>query len=122
MRVALFGGTGFEGSYIIKELINKKYKVKVLVRPGSENKLVHANDCEIIVGDISNKECIGEMLSDVDAVIYNIGIIREFKSKGITFEKLHFQGAKDCIDMAKLKGVNRFILMSANGVKKNGTK
>ena len=38
MKVALFGGTGFVGAYIIKELIKKGYTPKVLVRPGSEKK------------------------------------------------------------------------------------
>ena len=121
MKVAFFGGTGFVGSYIIKELINKKYIPRVLVRKGSENKLVHSDKCEIIFGDISSKNSINEMLIGVDAVIYNIGIIREFKSKGITYEKLHYQGAKDCIDIAKKNKVYRFILMSANGVRLNGT-
>ena len=121
MKVALFGGTGFVGSYIIKELIEKGYTPKVLVRPGSENKLVHSKDCEIIVGQIENKDSINEVLTDVDAAIYNIGIIREFKSKGITYEKMHYQGAKHCIDLAKKNNVNRFILMSANGARLNGT-
>ena len=121
MKVALFGGTGFVGSYIVKELIDKGYIPKVLVRPGSENKLVHSKECEIIVGQIENKDSINEVLTDVDAVIYNIGIIREFKSNGITYDKMHYQGAKDCIDIAKKNNVNRFILMSANGARLNGT-
>tara|TARA_Y100001980_G_C14553390_1_gene338624 strand:- start:1875 stop:2801 length:927 start_codon:yes stop_codon:yes gene_type:complete len=121
MKVALFGGTGFVGSYIVKELINQGYTPKVLIRPGSENKLVHPEKCEIVSGDIFNENSINEVINDVDATIYNIGIIRQFKRLGITYEKLHFQGAKNCIDIAKKNGVNKFILMSANGVKLNGT-
>ena len=101
MKVALFGGTGFVGSYIVKELINQGYTPKVLIRPGSENKLVHPEKCEIVSGDIFNENSINEVINDVDATIYNIGIIRQFKRLGITYEKLHFQGAKNCIDIAK---------------------
>ena len=36
MKVALFGGTGFVGSYIIDELLNHKYSPKLLVRERSE--------------------------------------------------------------------------------------
>ena len=121
MKVALLGGTGFVGSYIIKELVSKGCTPKVLVRPGSEKKLVHSDVCEIISGDIENKNSINELLTNVDAVIYNIGIIREFKSKGITYEKMHYKGAKIAIDIAKKNNVNRFILMSANGARLNGT-
>jgi NADH dehydrogenase len=54
-------------------------------------------------------------------VIYNIGIIRQFPKKGITFEAMHFEGALHCMEAAERLGVKRFILMSANGVKYNGT-
>ena len=121
MKVALFGGTGFVGSYIVKELIKQGYTPKVLVRPGSEKKLVHSEKCDIISGDIFNKNSINEVITDVDATIYNIGIIRQFKRQGITYEKLHFQSAKNCIDIAKQNGINKFILMSANGVCADGT-
>ena len=40
MKVAIFGGTGFVGSYIIDELIKNKHKPIVLVRSGSEHKLI----------------------------------------------------------------------------------
>ena len=65
MKVALLGGTGFVGSYIIKELVSKGYTPKVLVRPGSEKKLVHSDVCEIISGDIENKNSINELLTNV---------------------------------------------------------
>ncbi|GIT71192.1 MAG: hypothetical protein Ct9H300mP28_10060 [Pseudomonadota bacterium] len=55
------------------------------------------------------------------AVIYNIGIIREFPANGITYESLHYLGAKRCIDAAVNFKIKRFILMSANGVKTDGT-
>ena len=51
MKIALFGGTGFVGSYILNELIKADYKVRALVRKGSESKLVE--DCEIIFGEIN---------------------------------------------------------------------
>ena len=38
MKVAVFGGTGYVGSYIIEQLINQGHKPRLLVRPGSEKK------------------------------------------------------------------------------------
>ena len=42
MKVAVFGGTGFVGSYLIDELIASDHIPRVLVRPGSEEKLMQA--------------------------------------------------------------------------------
>lgn len=121
MKVALFGGTGFVGSYIIDELLAQKMIPRILVREDSQSKLLDPGECELIYGDLKNENAIRETISGCDAVIYSVGIIREFPSKGITFEDIQFQGAKRCIDIAKDEHIKRFILMSANGVKKKGT-
>tara|TARA_B100001146_G_scaffold223862_1_gene239684 strand:+ start:2084 stop:3007 length:924 start_codon:yes stop_codon:yes gene_type:complete len=121
MNVALFGATGFVGSYFVKELISNSHTPKALIRPGSEKKLVESDKCEIVLGDVGDLSAVKKVVEGADAVIYNIGIIRQFPKKGITFDALHFQGAKTCIEMAKKLGIKRFILMSANGVKPTGT-
>ena len=119
MKIAIFGGTGFVGSYIIRELIHKKFIPRVLVRRGSESKITSTS--EIVTGRIENQNAVTETIDGTEAVIYNIGIIRECSSQGVTFETLHLQGVKSCIEIAHKLGVKRFILMSANGVKPDGT-
>ena len=122
MKVAVFGGTGFVGQYVIDELLNQSHDVKALVRIGSESKLGSISKIESVFGNVSSPESIEETLSGCDAAIYLIGIIRQFPGKGIAFEDLHFQSVKRVIHNAETLGVKRFILMSANGVDPNGTK
>ena len=119
MKVAVFGATGFVGQYIIDELLSSNMQPRVLVRSGSESKC--PSKCEIVSGSIDKIESIKDTMKDVGAVIYNIGIIREFPKRGVTYEGLHFQGVKKCIDVANNFGIKRFLLMSANGVKLDGT-
>ncbi len=122
MKVALFGGTGFVGSYIIDELLSHKYSPKLLVRESSEKKLLKASKCEIIVGDLTNKAAMAKLIKSADVVIYSIGLVREFPHKGITFQETQFDGVKDSVDLAKEYGIKRYILVSANGAKLDGTK
>jgi NADH dehydrogenase len=121
MKVAFFGGTGFVGNYIVDELLNASHEPHVLVRPQNASKLIQADKCIVYSGDIENEAVIIDMMKNSDAVIYNIGLIRQFPKKGITFEKLHFEGVKRTVKLAKATEVKRYILMSANGVKMNGT-
>ena len=58
MKVALFGGTGFVGSYIIDELISQDFIPRVLVRHSSESKILKIDSCEIINGDINDDSSI----------------------------------------------------------------
>ena len=39
MKVAVFGGSGFVGEYIINELLNNNFKPYVLLRYGSQSKV-----------------------------------------------------------------------------------
>ena len=120
MKIAVFGGTGFVGSYIIDNLIESQYTPRILVREKSKNKIISADKCEVVIGGIFDEEAIREVLNGVDAVIYTIGLIREFPSLGVTFEKLHFEGAVKCMDLSSEAGVKRFMLLSANGVCPDG--
>ena len=119
MRVALFGGTGFVGSYIVDALVGKGHTPVLLVRPGSKDKLRHAEACETVEGEIGDAAAVAQTLRDCDAGIYNIGILRE--EPGVSFVELQYEGAKRAMDAAMEQGVGRFVLMSANGVKANGT-
>ena len=121
MRVAIYGGTGFVGSYLLDALIAAGHEPAVLVRPGSENKVRHLERCRVVPGSIGDPEAVGEVLTGCDAAIYNIGILREVPSEGVTFNALQYEGAKLAVESAMDRGVGRFVLMSANGVKAHGT-
>ena len=115
MKVALIGGTGYVGSYITDELINNGHTPKLLVRNGSDHKVMQPEKCEVVHGDIDDDDAIGQTLEDCNAIIYLIALIREFPQDGLTNEKLQFKGTEKVIKIAKDKGIKRFLLMSALG-------
>jgi NADH dehydrogenase len=121
MKVAVFGGTGFVGSYLIDALVAADHQPVVLVREGNEHRLNQADNCTLVTGHIEDDGAIERALEGVDVAIYNIGILREFPERDITFDSLHYESALHVIDTAEEAGVKRFLLMSANGVKADGT-
>ena len=121
MRVAIFGATGFVGNYLVRALLAAGHEPSVIVRPGSESKLAETDRCRTTSGDIGSAEAIRATLDGCGAVIYNIGLLKEFPRRGITFEEAHFAGVKRVVEAAQDLGVKRFLLMSANGVKSPGT-
>jgi NADH dehydrogenase len=121
MRTAIFGGTGFVGSYLVDALLAAGHEPSLLIRPGSEKKLRHAERCRLTIGEIDDGAAIARTLEGCAAAIYLIGILREDPAKGITFKAMQYEGARRVIDAAKSRRVERFLLMSANGVKPDGT-
>ena len=122
MRVGIIGGTGFVGGYLVDALLNKGHEVSALVRPGSESKVQRANEIRVVSGDLASPGALRDVLTDCDAFIYNVGLLREFPRQGITFEQTQYQGVVDSIEAAREAGVGRMLLMSAIGVKDPGTR
>jgi len=120
MRVALIGGTGFVGSYLVDALADAGHEIRLLVRPGSEHKV--RKGAQRVAGDVSSTAALQDTLEGCDAVIYCVGLLREFPRRGITFKTTQYQGVVDTVAAAKKVGVNRLLLMSAIGVKDPGTK
>lgn len=121
MKVALIGGTGFVGGHLVDALLNRGDEPSLLVRPGSLAKLRRASECRVVNGDIGSPEALRAAVEGSDAVIYNIGILREFPRRGVTFEESQYRGVVQTIAAARSTSIRRIVLMSANGVKLPGT-
>jgi len=120
-RIAIIGGTGFVGGYLVEALRKECHDVSVLVRPGSECKVRKASELRTVAGDLASTDALAAVLEGCDAAIYNVGLLREFPRRGVTFEQTQFQGVVDTVAAAKEAGISRLLLMSAIGVKDPGT-
>lgn len=121
MKVAIIGGTGFVGGYLTEALLDAGHEPCLLVRAGSESKISRRDEVRTTQGDIASPEALRQVMEGCSAVIYNVGILREFPSKGITFENSQYEGVVHTVEAAKAANVERLLLMSANGVKRPGT-
>ena len=121
MKIALFGGTGFVGSHVVDALVARQHEVSLLVRPGSEHKIPNTTIWRTTAGDLNNDAALDEIVLGCDAVIYSVGLLREFPKRHITFENTQYKGVVRAAAAAKRANVQRFILISANGIKVPGT-
>ncbi len=118
MKVLLTGGTGYVGSALRELLLDEGHEVRLLVRRGSADKvraLETTGSYEVVYGDIFDANACLRACDGCDAVVHLVGIIREFPSRGITFEELHRVATATIVDAARRTGVPRFVHMSALG-------
>jgi NADH dehydrogenase len=114
MRVFVTGGSGFVGSAVIDELLAKGHSVVALTHrrdfsPGGR--------VTPVPGGIDDPEVLARGMAGCDAVIHLVGIIVERPSKGVTFERIHFEGTRNVVDAARRAGVRRYVHMSALGTR-----
>ena len=69
------------------------------------------------VRDTFDDADVARALEGCEAAIYNIGLLREFPRRGITFEGMHFEGARRVVDAAVAKTDSRSETISWCGEK-----
>ena len=117
-RVFVTGATGFVGRAVIQALRAEGHVVRCLVRRGSEADLHGFEAIERVEGDIlGSPESLEAGMAGCDTVIHLVGIIREHKSRGITFDRLHRVGTNNVLAAAASAGVRRYLHMSALGTR-----
>ena len=117
MRIAIIGGTGFVGGYLVDALRMAGHQTSLLARDGDGGD----EDSLRIGGAIDDKDAIRRTLDGCDTVIYLIGILRAYPRQGITFEATQYEGVVRVADVARERGISRFVLMSAYGVEARQT-
>jgi putative NADH-flavin reductase len=74
MHVALFGGTGATGMFVLKELLERRHTVHVLVRnPDNLSEYVSHESLKIVQGDAENRTAVFAVIRDTQAVVSTLG-------------------------------------------------
>lgn len=113
--IAVFGGTGFLGSQVVRELYDAGHAVRIVSRRPQLPAWVEPGDSlELFTADIANEDEVRQALAGTRGVINAVSLYVE--SKGTTFEDVHVTGAGRLADAARAVGVETFIQLSGVGV------
>jgi uncharacterized protein len=109
-EIVIIGASGFVGSSILNEAINRGYKVTAIVR--NPEKVALKNDnLSIVKADVSQKETVAKLCRGFETVIsaYNPG----WRNPDIYNETLAVYPA--ILDGVKMAGVKRFLCVGGAG-------
>ena len=112
--VMVAGATGFLGSEICRQLIEKNKNVKGLVRITSDSDKVaqlKESGVETIKGDLKNMDSLRNSLRGVSAVISTVSSTLS-RQEGDTIQTVDDEGHINLIDAAVTAGVSQFIYVS----------
>ena len=72
-QILVTGGTGFTGGHLCERLARAGYAVRALVRDVSRAQDLKAGGCDIVEGDVRDKESITRAMQGVDVVYDSVG-------------------------------------------------
>jgi uncharacterized protein YbjT (DUF2867 family) len=108
--VFITGATGFLGSSLAAELVRRGHRVRALVRPGSESRIVPG--CEIVHGDALRSETYAEDVAPADTFVHLVGVAHPSPSKAEAFRKIDLVSCREAVNAAKQAGIRHFVYLS----------
>lgn len=115
--VTVFGGSGFVGRHVVRELAKRGYRVRAAVRRPSLAGFVRTmglpGQVEAVYADIKDDESVARALSGADMAVNLVGIL--YESGKQKFDALQAEAAGRIAWSAKAKGVERLVHVSAIG-------
>ena len=115
--VTVFGGSGFVGGQVVRQLAKAGHRVRVAVRnPNLAYKMRMLGDVgqiEVVQANVRNAPSVARAVEGAEAVVNLVGVLWE--SGRQKFQTLHVMGAKTVAEQAKAAGVTRFVQISAIG-------
>lgn len=115
--VTVFGGSGFVGRHVVRELAKRGYRVRAAVRRPSLAGFVRTmglpGQVEAVYADIKDDESVARALSGADMAVNLVGIL--YESGKQKFDALQAEAAGRIAWSAKAKGVDRLVHVSAIG-------
>lgn len=109
------------GGYLADALIESGRRVAVLARPGGGYIPRQPDRVRVVVGHPEDSRKLDELFDGCDGAAFLIGILKETRRHGHTFQRLQYESAVAAVNAAGRQGIRRFLLMSALGAQPDGT-
>jgi putative NADH-flavin reductase len=107
-KIAVIGGTGKAGRFIVKELLSRGYQLKLLLR-FPENFQIEDPKIELLKGDARDAGAVQSLLEGCEAIISAVG-----QPKGE--ESIFSQATKNIVAAMSIYGVRRYVVLTGLNV------
>ena len=111
MLLALTGATGFIGQYLLRELPQRGYRMRVLLRRPTPVALPATS---AVIGDLAQPRNMAAALEGVDAVIHSAGLAHRMSGRPEDdYRVLNSEATIALARAAQRAGVKRFVFLSS---------
>lgn len=115
--ISIVGGTGFVGSYLVLDLLQRGYSLHLLINQTDPGLVSPGGRIKSFKGSIENEQVLCECFAGSDIVYHLVGLIAETRHK--TFKGTVAEGTAGLVSAARKTGVRRIIYLSALGAAKD---
>lgn len=114
--VLVTGGTGFLGAYIIRELLDKGYRVRALRRSSRLPVFIDSavfQQVDWVEGDVLDVISLQDAMQGVEQVIHSAAIVSFLKKERKIMYQVNVEGTANVVNMALERGVRKMVHISS---------
>jgi dihydroflavonol-4-reductase len=116
MKIYITGATGFVGSSLLPQLLDQGHAITCLMRsPERYNSSPIFSKCNLVKGDIIERDSLKETMQDIDVVIHLavLGHLDEAKQGKDVFNAVNVQGTKNVLEECVISKPKRILCFSS---------
>jgi dihydroflavonol-4-reductase len=111
--VLVTGGSGFLGSAVVRALIARGARVRAIVRSSSPPDNLTGLDCEIVAGDLTDRESLAAALRGVRYLFHVAADYRFWARDPSVILRVNVEGTRSLMQEALSAGVERIVYTSS---------
>ena len=115
MTILVTGATGFLGTALVTELIQRREEICILTRDEKKARDRFGTAVRIIAGEITDREKVQEAVEDA-TLIYHLAGIHQASISSELYQRTHVEGTSILLDACQKQKLLRFIYCSTAGV------
>src|SRR5947209_20533224 len=115
MRVFVTGGTGFVGSHVVRQLVERGDCVKALVRRSSRIDNLASLDVEPVIGDLQDLDSLRQAIKGSELVFHVAADYRLWSRDPKELYKSNVEGSLNILRAAKEAEVGKVVYTSTVG-------
>ena len=109
MKILVTGSDGVLGSNLVRELLNRSYKVSVLLLEGSKASTLEGLDITRFYGNILNISDLNAAISGQDVVIHCAASTSVFPARDAFVNKVNIEGTKNVAEACLQHSIKRLV-------------
>jgi len=113
MRAFVTGGTGFVGSAVVRKLIAAGHKVRALVRPGADARMLEDLPVDRVMGDLSHVDILATGMAGCQWIFHVAALYSYWGHNWDDFRRANVDGTRNLLEAASRVGIDRLVYTSS---------
>lgn len=116
-HIVITGATGFVGTALVRELLNRGTAVTALVHQDSDRKNLDGLDITVVKGGVTQPTSLAGLFDGVDGIIHAAGMLKQVDKSDVAYHSLNVEGTRNVLaEVSRLAVPPPLLHISSPGV------